>query len=731
VTEKNRGNAEGGGTNPDILRWLPVLGAPVAAGLAFAGQFLISLRSESVAKSLVPGVALYALAVALLIFALRAGRAAGAREAAGSSAAGQATTTSPEELATDRWLAGRAGWILLAIVLVAGLWLRLYRIDIVPRGLNNDEAINAIEANEIAAGKPFATVTRRGLNRETMFHYLAAVSYNYSGVGLNVLRAMPAVFGLGARFIRDPMCDFVFPLRAVAIAVGALTLLLLYLCVREWFGPRTALLAAIFMAVSPWHLLYSRVGLRTILAPPFALLTAALFVRALQKGTWQRHLAWGIAAGFGFWTYTTFRAVPLALIAFLLFRRFGGGLSRLAGARVDAKAGGTKAGRGEAVAAGSGGGIGTTALAGIGAMALLFVALMAFSGMTPGEFLFRGAYATTPPATRWGANLLHAVTMLNYFPSQYAVIQSDAFISDGVSAVFGLIGLEPDTLLLAAFATLGIVYVVWQALRRAASGQDGAHDWTAASVALFCLVATWLTVGWLGPSLTRMLAILPWLCLCAALFATRVWDDLARLKPPVSEWAAGALMAGVALLVSVQGISNLFWLAGRSERAMEHFGAAQTIMGMFVRSLPPDEDVVVLHTRRVDTLRYLIGDRPHVELLTDTSKVSLEKIVGAPRTVTFVVEYARPFAEPLRTLMMRFPQGDMTQVADARFDPDRPIFYTFTLWKDAEGKIIPAPDSQGPPPSVFESLPPTGPPGDAPPGGPPPDAPPAGAAPPG
>ena len=43
---------------------------------------------------------------------------------------------------------------------------------------------------------PFSSLTERGLNRETMFHYLAAFTYRSPGLGLNLLRAMPAFFGL-------------------------------------------------------------------------------------------------------------------------------------------------------------------------------------------------------------------------------------------------------------------------------------------------------------------------------------------------------------------------------------------------------------------------------------------------------------------------------------------------------------------------------------------------------
>jgi hypothetical protein len=78
--------------------------------------------------------------------------------------------------------------------------------------------------------------------------------------------------------------------------------------------------------------------------------------------------------------------------------------------------------------------------------------------------------------------------------------------------------------------------------------------------------------------------------------------------------------------------------------------------------------------------------------------------------VTFVIEYARPFAEPLRSLMMRFPQGDMTQVADARIDPDKIIFFTFTVWKDAAGQIIAPPGSAPMPPQGMSTGAPGSPP---------------------
>lgn len=692
----------GASTPGGLDRLLAAGGLPIAAGLAFGGQFLVSLRGTNPATTILPGVALYLLAGATALLALRARSVAGpdAAPIVAPVAAAEGADVAPGAGAIpalgpgaveERWLAGQTGWILLAIIVAVGGFLRLDRIDTLPIGLNNDEAINAIEAKEIVAGKPFRTVTERGLNRETMFHRLAALSYEHPGVVLNLLRAMPGAFGLEPKFINDRLQDEVLPLRAVSIVVGTITLALLGFVGSAWFGKRVGLLAAFFLAVSPWHLLYCRVGLRTILAPPFALLAAWLFLRVWRSGKWADGILWGVAVGLGFWTYTSFRVLPIAVALFV-------GLALLGGRR---RAPAPAKRRAAAEASPGPTGVDRRPLwAGAGLAAIMLLGIIAFSGLGFAGFLARGAYATTPPKTEWFTNLFHTVTMLNYEPARYAVIQDDTFISDGVSAAYPLIGLEPDTLLLAAFATLGILLMVVQGFGRRTNGGDAEVARDAARLLVLTLLAGWLTVGWLGPSLTRMLVLLPFLVLAGALLAARVWESLAGLWRPVSTFVAAAVMIAVAGLALAQGYSNLFILAARSERAMQHFGPTQTIMGMFVRSLPPEEDVVVLHTLRVDTLRYLIGDRPHVQLLTDTTKVSLESVIAGPRNVTFVIEYARPFAEPLRGLMMRFPTGNMTQVADARIDPDKPIFFTFTIFKDASGNIVPAPDSGVPPGAV-------------------------------
>ncbi len=661
------------------------LGVPLAAALALAGQTVLS-TGRGLYLSLGPGTALLGMALALLGYVLpwrRDNPGAGPGAAAG---AGPAPRRLPRGVESGA----------LAILLLGGFYLRLYRIDLIPWGLNNDEAINALEVRDIASGKPFATLTERGLNRETMFHYLAACSYRSSGIQLNLLRAMPAVFGLASKLLDDPLTDAVFPLRSVSIAAGTLTLLLLYVFARDRFGWLVALLATAFLAVSPWHLLYSRVGERAVLAPLFALVTIGLFLRALETGRTRDHVGWGVSLGLGFWTYTSFRAVPIALIAFALLRRPLGWAGE--------GAAGPRARR-------------ATLLA-VGVAAVLVAALMLFSGLGPVGFVTRGAYAALiTPKANFGLNLLASLGMASYYPARYAVIQTDAFISDGISTTYGLIGLAPETTVVAALSILGLVYAAWRALRR----RDAA-----CGLLVLCYLALLLTVGCAGPSLTRMLLNVPWLCLFAALLASRVFEDVAALRRPVTVWAGTVLVGALTAWSCVQGYTNFFLRAGSSDQAMQNFGPTQTIMGMFVRSLPSDQMIYVLHTLRIDTLKYLIGDRPNVHLISDPSILDLDGVIKAPRTTTVVIEFARPFAEAMRYLIMRYPLGDATQVADSRFDPDKVIFYTFTLWKDDNGRAVPPPGS---PPGAFPAgRPPGAPsPGEVPPLG---ELPPLGAPPP-
>src|SRR5215510_12393908 len=130
---EGKGTVAGMGIPPVVAR----LGVPLAAVVGFAAQFLVSLRTEKPWATIVPGLLLYLVALALLLLGLRSGGAA-ARSGGAAGVPDAAAAVDP-----DRGLRGKTEWCFLAILLLGAMWLRVYRIDVVPWGLNNDEAINA------------------------------------------------------------------------------------------------------------------------------------------------------------------------------------------------------------------------------------------------------------------------------------------------------------------------------------------------------------------------------------------------------------------------------------------------------------------------------------------------------------------------------------------------------------------------------------------------------------
>jgi 4-amino-4-deoxy-L-arabinose transferase-like glycosyltransferase len=183
--------------------------------------------------------------------------------------------------------------LLLWGVLLLALFARTWQITELPAGLFPDQAANGEDALAILHGDlhPFY---ERGNGREALFFYLQA--------------AMIAVFGIG-----------VWPMFLASALVGIATVGVTFAAGRRLFGPVPGLLAALFLATSPWHVTLSRTGFRAVLVPLFIALTfffAACLVSASTAGRRRLSaLAMGISFGLGWYTYIAYRV--FAVVAFL------------------------------------------------------------------------------------------------------------------------------------------------------------------------------------------------------------------------------------------------------------------------------------------------------------------------------------------------------------------------------------------------------------------------------
>lgn len=178
----------------------------------------------------------------------------------------------------------------MVLCLLVAAALRLPELTAVPPGLHYDEAANAILAGEIGRGERFPIFISSYTGKEALFFYLAAAVMRLTG-------------------------ETVFALRLTAAFIALLTIAATYWLGREMLADRrVAILAAALLAVSFWHLVFSRLGFRVISEPLLQALTAAALFRGLRRNQTRWFLIGGIFLGLTAYTYLAARLFPLLLL---------------------------------------------------------------------------------------------------------------------------------------------------------------------------------------------------------------------------------------------------------------------------------------------------------------------------------------------------------------------------------------------------------------------------------
>ena len=186
-------------------------------------------------------------------------------------------------------------WLVVTAVLL-GAFLRLHDLAHLPISAGFDVAYYGLDALQILGGNtPIYFASNFG--REALFSYLVAALY--AGLGLS---------------------DFAIHLAAAF--TGILTIPATYLVSLEllrpvpWpavrrYGP---VLAAFVLSFMYWHLVWSRYGVRAILAPFFIALTMFFLLRAQRTGERRLYLFAGLGAGLSLHTYQVGQLLPLLVI---------------------------------------------------------------------------------------------------------------------------------------------------------------------------------------------------------------------------------------------------------------------------------------------------------------------------------------------------------------------------------------------------------------------------------
>jgi 4-amino-4-deoxy-L-arabinose transferase-like glycosyltransferase len=165
--------------------------------------------------------------------------------------------------------------ILIFLVLVLAFVLRFYRLGDYP----------ALNADEAAIGYNVYSLIETGRDEHGNAWPIHFQSFNDYKPGLYFYMVLPFVkfFGLNTWAVRIP-----------SAALGVVTIYIVYLLVKELFisykirSPITdhrslALISALLLAISPWHLHFSRGGWEVNVATFFITLGVLLFLKALKS----------------------------------------------------------------------------------------------------------------------------------------------------------------------------------------------------------------------------------------------------------------------------------------------------------------------------------------------------------------------------------------------------------------------------------------------------------------
>lgn len=159
----------------------------------------------------------------------------------------------------------RAYFLLILLVLGAGIAIRVFQFPAIPPGFSQDEAIGAYDSFSL------------GLTGQDRWGHTFPAYFPSWGSGQNVLLAylsIPFIKLLGLN---------VFAVRLPALLLGILTLPLFFFCLRP-LGRYPAFLGLLLLAVVPWHFMLSRWASEANTVPFFMLLGCVLLTRALITG---------------------------------------------------------------------------------------------------------------------------------------------------------------------------------------------------------------------------------------------------------------------------------------------------------------------------------------------------------------------------------------------------------------------------------------------------------------
>jgi 4-amino-4-deoxy-L-arabinose transferase-like glycosyltransferase len=147
-------------------------------------------------------------------------------------------------------------WLLLLVIILGASFVRLW--DLGANGFNNDEAIYGGQAASLAGYEEFEKHFSIYRAHPLLLQFMVSIIFGSFGILDNVARVVPAVLGI-------------------------LTVLVTYLIGKQLYDTKVALIAALVLALLPYHVILSRQVLLDVSLTFFFALTLYFLVRYLKK----------------------------------------------------------------------------------------------------------------------------------------------------------------------------------------------------------------------------------------------------------------------------------------------------------------------------------------------------------------------------------------------------------------------------------------------------------------
>jgi 4-amino-4-deoxy-L-arabinose transferase-like glycosyltransferase len=194
---------------------------------------------------------------------------------------GMMRPTVPRQIGERLWRSfqqQRWEWLLVGLLTLAALALRLYDLDKLFPIMVSDEPPYLARASEIATGSAHYLGQDRLFGEMNLGAHWIALMLRATGVSL-------------------------FNARLLAVIVGSLTIIPLYLLVRRMTNPLVAVLACLFLMTQPLHFHFSRMMMSMVFDPLMGLWAIWLIWDGMERGgRWKFALA-GVLIGLAQYFY--------------------------------------------------------------------------------------------------------------------------------------------------------------------------------------------------------------------------------------------------------------------------------------------------------------------------------------------------------------------------------------------------------------------------------------------